>query len=741
MTSGVSRAAPLLEKIALNPVQKEAVLYDQGPQLVFAGAGTGKTRVLTAKIAWLIRHKNVAPGRIFAATFTNKAAREMQRRVEDLADLPCAGLWIGTFHSLCARILRREALRLGFPPSFSIFDADDQLACVKKVAKALSLDERTMPPRLVLSAISRYKNACVPPAGLAGTGKSFFESEIIRAYGAYQESLRAQQAMDFDDLLSNCVYLLRDNPNVLQKYQSSFSHVLVDEYQDTNTAQLHLVKLLGAAHGNVFVVGDDDQSIYAWRGAQVENILTFEKAFPGTKTFTMEQNYRSTGPVLSFANAAIEPNTMRAKKRLWTGRQGGASVAVIRYRDDRHESESVCDAVNKCVQEGVRPSDIAVLFRTNAQSRLFEDSMRKRRIPYVLVGGTSFYERREIKDCLAYLRLCVNPKDDISCQRIVNVPPRGMGDKARERLEVRSRELGKSLLQTILDDPETAGYGRGQKGLLELRDIFALLADLIAQQESPHELLTQMLSLTDYLTMFEGEDSEEAQSRIDNVSELVNAVSFWTEENPGKGLSDFLEEISLAADIDRWEQKADSVNLMTLHCAKGLEFGRVFIVGCEDGILPSRQNFDDSAKIEEERRLFYVGITRAMDGLAVSHADQRWRFGSCIPQTPSRFLAAIPRELYEYVDKSGVFAGEERKAPKARLREPAAESQEPAYRHEDFSQETVQFRMGQHVQHKLYGRGKIVNLSGFGDDMRIIVLFNDGARRKMMAKFADLETS
>jgi DNA helicase II / ATP-dependent DNA helicase PcrA len=740
MTSGVSRTSPLLEKIALNPVQKEAVVYDQGPQLVFAGAGTGKTRVLTAKIAWLIRHKNVAPGRIFAATFTNKAAREMQRRVEELAGLPCAGLWIGTFHSLCARILRREAGRLGFPPSFSIFDADDQLSCVKKVAKALSLDERTMPPRLVLSSISRYKNACVPPARLAGTGTSFFESEVIRAYAAYQESLASQQAMDFDDLLSNCVYLLRDNPDVLQKYQSSFSHVLVDEYQDTNTAQLHLVKLLAVAHGNVFVVGDDDQSIYAWRGAQVENILTFEKAFSGTRTFTLEENYRSTGAVLAFANAAIEPNTVRAKKRLWTGRQGGAPVTVARYRDDRHESESVCDAVNTCVQEGVRPCEIAVLFRTNAQSRLFEDSMRKRRIPYVLVGGTSFYERREIKDCLAYLRLCVNPRDDISCERIVNVPPRGMGDKAREHLAARSRELGKSLLQTVCDDPDTAPYGRGQKGLLELREIFILLADLIAQKESPHEVLNQVLALTGYLTIFEGEDTEEAQGRIDNVSELVNAVSFWTEENRGKGLPEFLEEISLASDVDRWEQKADSVNMMTLHCAKGLEFKRVFVVGCEDGILPSRQNFDDNAKIEEERRLLYVGITRAMDRLEVSHADQRWRFGSCIPQTPSRFLTMIPPDLYTYLDRSGSFARGERPVQKKQFREPAVESQEPAYRHEDFSQETVQFRMGQHVQHKLYGKGKIVNLSGFGDDMRIIVLFNDGARRKMMAKFADLET-
>jgi DNA helicase-2/ATP-dependent DNA helicase PcrA len=443
---------------------------------------------------------------------------------------------------------------------------------------------------------------------------------------------------------------------------------------------------------------------------------------------------------LNFANAAIEPNTVRAGKRLWTARSGEAVVVVTRYRDDRGESEAVCDTVGRCIQSGAKPCDIAVLFRTNAQSRLFEDSFRKRRIPYVLVGGTSFYERREIKDCLAFLRLCVNPKDDISFERIVNVPPRGMGDKSRELLAQQSRLLGKSLLEVVLAESDPTRYGRGQKGVLELRELYTLLADLIATKESPLEVLKQVLALTGYLTIFEGEDSEEAQGRLDNVSELVNAVSFWTQENSEKGLSEFLEEISLASDVDRWESKSDAVNLMTLHCAKGLEFKHVFVVGCEDGILPSRQNFDDPAKIEEERRLLYVGVTRAMDALELSHADQRWRFGSRIPMTASRFLTSVPIELYTEIDRSGDFVREERRAQKTYVREPEVTTQEPAFRHEDFSQETVQFRMGQHVVHKLYGKGKIVNLSGFGDDMRLIVLFNDGVRRKMMAKFADLGT-
>jgi DNA helicase-2/ATP-dependent DNA helicase PcrA len=746
--------AGFLDSIVLNPVQKDAVLYDGGPQLVFAGAGSGKTRVLTAKIAYLIREKGVLPHQIFAATFTNKAAREMQQRVELLTGLPLKGLWIGTFHSLCARLLRREAGRLGFSAAFSIFDTDDQLALVKKTARELQIDERTMPPRVLLSAISRYKNACVPPQSLAPKQGSYFEQELIRVYGAYQESLARHQAMDFDDLLAQSVYLLRGDEELRNKYRSLFSHVLVDEYQDTNLAQFYLVKLLCGDGNRVFVVGDDDQSIYAWRGAQVENILSFEKAFPGTKVFKLEQNYRSTEAILYFANAAIAPNTVRAAKTLWTAKKGGTGVIVTRHRDDRAESESVCDAVKAALSRSVKAGDIAVLFRTNAQSRLLEDSMRKRRLPYVLVGGLSFYERREIKDCLAYLRLCVNPKDDSSCERILNVPPRGLGDKARELLAGRARETGRSLYEVIRGDEPTVSIGnsRAQKGLAQLKEVFDLLAGLAAENASPHDLCSEMLGLTGYLTVFEGEDSEEAEGRIENVNELVNAVAIWTEENPARGLAEFLEEISLASDVDRWTQSDEAVNLMTLHCAKGLEFSSVFIVGCEDGILPSRQNFDDETKIEEERRLLYVGITRAMDSLECSYADQRFRFGNLLAMMPSRFLSSIPADRFTFIDKSGFsiqaqerqrrFEPAARAAPEPRekSRVTDADAHRQPFPADDFSQETVHYRMGQLVAHKIYGSGTIVNLSGFGDDMRMTVLFNDGCRRKLMAKFAGFET-
>jgi DNA helicase II / ATP-dependent DNA helicase PcrA len=726
-------------RVVLNKVQQEAVVYDDGPQLVFAGAGTGKTRVLTAKIAFIIQDKNVYPNHIFAATFTNKAAREMQNRVQSITGIPCAGLWIGTFHSLCARILRREATRLGYIPAFSIYDADDQLSLVKKTAKELGLDERTMPPRTLLHAISKYKNACLSPDELEQRQGSFFEQELVRVYKGYQKKLMQNQAMDFDDLITNCVYLFRKHPDVLAAYNKLFKYVLVDEYQDTNRSQFYLVKLLAEAHGNIFVVGDDDQSIYGWRGAELANILSFEKVFPGTKTFKLEQNYRSVPAILNFANAAIAPNSYRAPKQLWSGRKDSHPVLVVRYRDDRQEADTVGDRIQQRINNGTKAGDIAVLYRTNAQSRLFEESLRKRKVPYVLVGGTGFYERREIKDCLAYLRLLANPMDDVSCNRILNVPARGLGEKARETLATAARTAGRSMLQVVLDSTTDYGMGRGNKGVEELRTIFSLLIDMNNDKEPPHEILRQMLTLTGYMDLLEEEDSEDAQNRSENISELMNALASWSEDNPDKDLAAFLEEISLASDVDTWHKKDEMVNLMTLHCAKGLEFKAIYFVGCEDGILPSRQNFDDESKIEEERRLFYVGITRAMDALEVSWVDQRWRFGSVIVMPQSRFVAPIAPELYQYsdmsvvVDAREVFRAQSRRQEQKNIRT----TREPE--HDDFSQETVQYRVGQHVMHKLYGRGEILNLSGFGVDMRMTVLFSDGARRKMMARFADFD--
>ena len=770
--------------MVLNEVQKDAILYDKGPQLVFAGAGTGKTRVLTAKIAYLIEN-GLHPHQIFAATFTNKAAKEMRSRVESLIGTPVNGLWIGTFHSMCARILRCDGSKLGYTSSFTIFDSNDQLSLIKKILKSLSIDDRSMPPRQIQGAISRYKNACITPQKLDTIVKGFYDQEVLRVYKAYQSALKSQQAMDFDDLLFNTVLLFLQFPDVLEQYRRRFQYVLVDEYQDTNTAQFQLIKQLSVAHGHIFAVGDDDQSIYGWRGAQVENILSFEREFADTKIFKLEQNYRSTQPILDFANATITQNTIRADKKLWTEHTKGVPVSVVCYRDDHQEAETIADKIALSLASGkIKGSDFAILFRTNAQSRAFEDALRKRKIAYVLVGGMSFYERAEIKDCLAYLRLLVNNKDDISFDRICNVPARGLGEKGRESLQLEASRLEVSQLEALLQCDIAALGSRAQKGFTDLRDIYLLLIDMIQQKEPPHEICKQMLQLSGYVDMLTVEDTEESHGRLANIGELVNMMTLWSAENGEKGLAEFLEEVTLVSDIDTWDQKDAAVNLMTLHCAKGLEFKNVFLAGVEDGILPSRQNIDDTTRIEEERRLLYVGSTRAMEMLECSHAKMRWRFGEIIPSEPSRFLNDIPETLYTPIDNSNYFgtqpitntgkrapaqqssggqlrtgssfvpetrsasgAGQPRSSYLQSLQsrnstqppQPQRKAAPEPAPFDDFSQDTVQFRMGQYIRHKTYGRGRVLSISGFGDDMRLTVLFNNGQRLKLMAKFANLD--
>jgi DNA helicase-2/ATP-dependent DNA helicase PcrA len=726
-----------IASLKLNPVQREAVLHEGGPQLVFAGAGTGKTRVLTAKIAYLIRAKSILPDRVFAATFTNKAAREMQSRIESLVGIPCAGLWIGTFHSLCARILRREASRIGYEHTFTIYDRDDQMAVLKGVLDELGLDERSMPPKLLLEKISRFKNACATPQEIESAVRGFGEREAARVYAAYCAALRRQQAMDFDDLITNVVYLFRDGA-VAQRYRRAFDYVLVDEYQDTNLSQFYLVRELSGGGPNLFVVGDDDQSIYGWRGATIENILHFEKQFRGTKVFKLEQNYRSTQAILDFAHAAIAPNVSRAEKRLWTDSKKTGSVGVTRFRDDRQEADEITSAVGRLIENGTPAGEICILFRTNAQSRAFEESFRRSRIPYVLVGTTGFYERKEIRDCLAYLRLVVNPLDDTSFGRIMNVPPRGLGDKAHAELSERARASGRSMLQTVMEG-ET-GETRAAKGLAGLRNLYTVLGEMTRAGERPERLFRRILDESGYLALWEEEKTEEGQSRVANINELYSTMQSWSERNRQGSLGGFLEEVSLVSEVDTWEQKDESVNLMTLHCAKGLEFRAVFLTGLEDGLLPSRLSLDDDRRIEEERRLLYVGTTRAREVLECSYVMSRRRFGAVVEMMPSRFLGTIPGKFYRMRDEAVTFA-----APRNETRAQGTQSRRmgpPRGREEkveEFSQETVQFRIGQFVTHDMYGRGRVVNLSGFGEDLRLTVLFDNGDRKKLIAKFAKLE--
>jgi DNA helicase-2/ATP-dependent DNA helicase PcrA len=748
----IETGAAVLGRMVLNEAQRRAVIFDDGPQLVFAGAGTGKTRVLTAKITWLI-DRGVAPSRLFAATFTNKAASEMRERVERFIERPIAGMWIGTFHSLCARILRVECHRIGFESSFSIYDSSDQASLVRKVFQRLEIDDRSVSPRQMLSRISYYKNRCITPAEAQKGATGFYEQEMVRIYTTYQQMLKEQQAMDFDDLLMQTVVLLKNNREAASKYGGRFDYVLVDEYQDTNAAQMELVLLLSRQHNNVFAVGDDDQSIYGWRGAQIENILSFEEHFSGTKVFKLEQNYRSTGAILDFANAAIVGNTNRTEKELWTDQGRGDPVVVRRFRDDRQEAQAVADAIEEECNGKLRGGEIAVLFRTNAQSRVFEEAFRKRQMSYLLVGGTSFYERAEIKDCLAYLRLIVNPYDDISFERIYNMPARGLGEKAYAHLSEIAKTRHSSLLTALIEcDPDELG-SRFKKGFTLLRDLFVLLRDAAVQNESPHILLSELLQLSGYMDMLSSQNSEEASGRIENINELLNALAVWTEDSGenGRGLAAFLEEVSLVSDIDGWNRKEDAVNLMTLHCAKGLEFRRVYLVGLEEGLLPSRQNLDDDMKIEEERRLLYVGATRAKERLVCSHVDRRYRFGELLPQSRSRFLQAIDPARYVMDDQSRNFGPVPSEKvveritgkPTVHIRRndiPVRKRvKEPTVEYDEFSQETVEYRMGQYVIHARYGRGRILSISGFGSDMKLTVLFNDGTRKKLMAKFANFE--
>jgi DNA helicase-2/ATP-dependent DNA helicase PcrA len=755
MINSLNRGS-ILDRLVLNQVQREAASYDKGPQLVFAGAGTGKTRVLTAKICFLLE-KGIAPSGIFAATFTNKAAREMRSRVEEYLGRPCNGMWIGTFHSLCTRILRNESGVIGFRSSFSIYDTDDQMVLIKRVMKKLEIDDRSASPRALLGKISRLKNNCITPRDAANAAVGYTEQELVNVYKAYQRALTDQDAMDFDDLIMMTVMLFRSAPEILQKYQNIFKYYLIDEFQDTNASQFELVKLLAKNSGKLFAVGDDDQSIYSWRGAQVKNILSFEHEFSDTRVFKLEQNYRSTTQILDFANAIIAENTARAPKQLWSDRKDGEQVIVSRYRDDRQEAEIIAVKVKKLIDKNTRGTEIAVLFRTNAQSRSFEESFRKYKIPYVLVGGMSFYERMEIKDCLAFLRLLVNPRDAISFERIYNKPARGLGEKALESLSEKASAMKLSLLETLLvSNPEEFG-SRCKSGFSELKSMFELLISLYKSKEPLVELLKQSIDLSGYWKALNSEDSVENESRKENIEELGNALAIWGKENPDKDLAAFLEEIALVSDVDSWEKKDQAVNMMTMHSAKGLEFCHVFLVGIEDGIIPSKQNFDDEASVEEERRLFYVGATRAIDSLECSYAERRLRFGQIQIESPSRFLEDIPPALYQYNNSSFIFDDERRvefaeirKAPvAATMTKPKVVRQPQRAEYDDFepsppsyssySQETVEYRIGQHVKHKVHGPGRILSISGFGNDMKLTVLFNNGKRLKLMAKFAVFE--
>jgi DNA helicase-2/ATP-dependent DNA helicase PcrA len=714
----------------LNPAQRKAVEAIDGPVLILAGPGSGKTRVITHRVAYLIKLCGVSPHHIMAVTFTNKAAREMRERLEQLLGQAVEALTLGTFHAICARILRREGKAIGLDSSFVIYDEEDQLSLTKQVLEELNLDLKQYAPRALRSAISAAKSRLISPEDYAQRVSSYFEEIVHRVYQRYQELLRQGQAVDFDDLLMKTVQLFQDHPQILNRYQSRYVHILVDEFQDTNTVQYMLMKHLAGKYRNLCVVGDPDQSIYSWRFADLRNILSFEKDYPEAKVVFLEQNYRSTKTILEVASDIISANVQRKPKKLWTENEDGASVTVIESYDAEEEAQSVVNEIEKLIgQEQISLKDCAVMYRVNAQSRALEETFLRYGVPYKLVGGTRFYQRREVKDIIAYLRLIHNPQDNVSLSRIINVPMRGIGQRTLSQLQSWAKAHDVSFFEALKQVSHNVIASEAKQFLppritQALAGFDAVMAELTAQSRelSLSGLLDKILGRTGYREYIL--DKEDGEERWENIMELKSVASEYDGHNPEEALAAFLEKVSLVSDIDELDEKADAVTLITLHQAKGLEFPAVFIVGLEEGILPHRKSFDDPEEMEEERRLCYVGITRAKKRLYLLRSYRRSLFGGSTANLPSRFLRDISPQL---VSTRGLW--QESLSPRA-----SADSQ-PSPR----PSSTLALRVGDHVHHSKFGRGIVINCLPTRDDQELTVVFEEFGVKRLLASLAPLE--
>jgi DNA helicase II / ATP-dependent DNA helicase PcrA len=721
----MAAAAGLLED--LNPVQREAVTHPGGPLLIVAGAGSGKTRVLTHRIAWLIKEQGISPFEILAITFTNKAADEMKTRVEALIGPVAKKMWVSTFHSACVRILRRDAQRLGYKSSFTIYDQADAERLTTYVLRDLNIDPKRFPPRSVHAVISQAKNDLVDFDTYGDRAQTIYERRIAQVYKEYQRRLVANSAMDFDDLLMVTVDVLRTNPDVLAHYQNRFKHILVDEFQDTNKAQNELVLLLGKEHQNVCVVGDSDQSVYRFRGADIRNILEFEDAFPSATLVVLEQNYRSTQTILDAANAVIANNLMRKPKALWTEQVGGELIERYYAEDEHDEARWLVQEVHRLHDEAYRWGDVAVFYRTNAQSRVVEEELVRAEVPYRVIGGTRFYERREVKDALAYLRAVINPTDEVSLKRIVNVPKRGVGDTSLGRIDAWAASHGVTFAEA-LDHAEEAGvHGRALAGIRELVD---LLEDLRAVDDGPRVVLEAILDRTGYAAELENTRSLEAQGRLENLAELVGVAG------EHETIDEFLEAVSLVADQDELTEDDSSVVLMTLHTAKGLEFPTVFIVGLEDGVFPHLRSLGEPDELEEERRLCYVGITRARERLYISNAWSRSLFGSTQYNPPSRFLNEIPEHLTRMIEGGRQARLSERGRASIVNSVMRGRGATPA---RTTGADNLGLRVGDDVMHGKWGEGVVIEVIGEGDKAEGIVRFASVGEKRLLLAWAPLK--
>lgn len=737
----------------LNDKQKEAVLHFEGPLLILAGAGSGKTRVLTHRIAYLIEEHQVPPYHILALTFTNKAANEMRERVNNIIEYGAGSIWVSTFHSTCVRILRRFIDHLGYDNAFTIYDSDDQKSLMKDICKQLNIDTKKYKERTFLNAISSAKDELKTPEQYADEVAKEYNKKIFgRVYKEYQKRLKQNNALDFDDLIMLTVQLFQQNAEILNHYQERFPFILVDEYQDTNTAQFTLLSLLASRYQNLCVVGDDDQSIYRFRGANIHNILNFEKIFPATKVIRLEQNYRSTKNILAAASGVIKHNSMRKEKTLWTTAEAGAPISYGRYDNEYEEAQGIAADIHRQVKDGMSYSDFAILYRTNAQSRVFEEKLIYEGIPYRIIGAVNFYARKEIKDILCYLKTINNSADDIAIKRIINIPRRGIGQTTIGRISDYAFSQEMPFYEALRRVDEIPGCTRASAKIhsfVSLIEHFRM--KLRGEMYSLEDMTQELLDVTGYVRELEAEDTDEANGRIENIESLKNKIVQYEEDNNGGTLNDLLEDIALVADIDTVSDDAEQVLLMTLHSAKGLEFPNVYICGMEETIFPGASAVfgDDPSELEEERRLCYVGITRAMKKLTLTSANQRMRNGEMNFNRPSRFINEIPRHLVKQT-YGAVLKPETESKPTEFSRTKASlytKDRKNPFANNPYIQKGMgsaspagapDYQVGDRVSHAKFGQGVVRSLTKLTNDYEVVIEFDGFGQRKLRSSFAKL---
>ncbi len=733
----------------LNPQQAEAVINTEGPMLIMAGAGSGKTKVLTCRVANLLQ-KGVRPYRILAITFTNKAAAEMRERVNNMSGPAAKDVWLFTFHAFCARFLRMEIDKLpGYGGNFAIYDTADSQNLIKQILKEMNLDDKRFQPSGILSRISNAKNALQDAAAFARQAGDFYEQKVADIYSRYEQKLQLNNALDFDDLLMLSIKLLQENKEVREKYQDRFDYLLVDEYQDTNHAQYLLTKFLAAKHRNICVVGDADQSIYGWRGADIQNILDFEKDYPDAKVIKLEQNYRSTQIILDAANAVIENNTGRKPKNLWTENKSGADIIYFQAVDERDEARFVIEQLQNLQRtENKKLGDMAILYRTNTQSRIFEEMLIKSGISYNMVGGLKFYERKEIKDIIAYLRVIFNPADSLSLLRIINVPKRGIGDASLAKIQAYAAANSVSLFEAVSN--AAAIDGLSSRFISKLDDLAGIIFELmnLANEAPVEDLIDRVLRDTGYLEELENERTPQAQSRIDNLHELISVAQEFAASEEENNLENFLAHVALVSDIDDTELGEDAITLMTLHSSKGLEFPVVFLVGMEEGLFPHARTLMDETEIEEERRLCYVGITRAKEKLFLSSTKMRTIYGNTVTYPPSRFLQEIPARLVKTIKRQERFSALENfkqvsEKYSARPQKPASTFNPHSFMPQKPAAAAggtgTRFNTGDRVSHSKWGEGMVVSVKDSPDGQEVKVAFAGAGVRSLLTKYAVLK--